>query len=584
LVNPLPVEFPQKSGFIPRSFWLLIIIAVVAFIVSNGYFAYQAVKNGEENVSSLHLEIAQRAEEVIRHSLIQNQRAGERVSRELGLKATDPKSLLLSFMRDNPQFIRVSILDDSGLETMRNDRFTIITQSDLVDFGNRMEFIEAKKGEIYIGEIYFSERGEPMISITTPIYSPRRDFLGALYTELNLRFLWDLLGSISYGGSVKAYLVDQKGFLIADPDPSLVLRKENLLERLVVKKVLGGEKIVGGLNPENRYRNSLGEKVFTVGIRLEPYGWGIFTEEPLSSALVASRRTSVVGISLTLASIILLFILVYVIRRLIALNIKLHGLIRELDRGGKMLIRRDLELTRANEKLHELDQSKSNFISVTAHQLRTPLSGMKWTIDMVLSGTLGPLSIEQKSFLMKCYESNERMIILINDMLGADRIDSDKLKYRFVPTQIFDLLDNVLFEMISSVTKKKLQMSFVNKDRNLPQVHVDTEKMRAVLQNLLENAIKYTPVGGKIGIDFQVVDGFVQISIQDSGIGIPEEDKKNIFKRFFRAKNAIKMETDGSGLGLFIAKGIIEKHGGKIWFESKVGEGTIFHFTIPIVK
>ena len=556
----------------------------MAFIVSNGYFAYQAVKNGEENVSSLHLEIAQRAEEVIRHSLIQNQRAGERVSRELGLKATDPKSLLLSFMRDNPQFIRVSILDDSGLETMRNDRFTIITQSDLVDFGNRMEFIEAKKGEIYIGEIYFSERGEPMISITTPIYSPRRDFLGALYTELNLRFLWDLLGSISYGGSVKAYLVDQKGFLIADPDPSLVLRKENLLERLVVKKVLGGEKIVGGLNPENRYRNSLGEKVFTVGIRLEPYGWGIFTEEPLSSALVASRRTSVVGISLTLASIILLFILVYVIRRLIALNIKLHGLIRELDRGGKMLIRRDLELTRANEKLHELDQSKSNFISVTAHQLRTPLSGMKWTIDMVLSGTLGPLSIEQKSFLMKCYESNERMIILINDMLGADRIDSDKLKYRFVPTQIFDLLDNVLFEMISSVTKKKLQMSFVNKDRNLPQVHVDTEKMRAVLQNLLENAIKYTPVGGKIGIDFQVVDGFVQISIQDSGIGIPEEDKKNIFKRFFRAKNAIKMETDGSGLGLFIAKGIIEKHGGKIWFESKVGEGTIFHFTIPIVK
>ena len=136
----------------------------------------------------------------------------------------------------------------------------------------------------------------------------------------------------------------------------------------------------------------------------------------------------------------------------------------------------------------------------------------------------------------------------------------------------------------SVISKKKLQMSFVHKDRSLPQVLIDGEKMRAVLQNLLENAIKYTPEGGRIEMDFQVVGDFVQMSIKDGGIGIPDEDKKNIFRRFFRAKNAIKVETDGSGLGLFIAKGIIEKHGGKIWFESSPGLGTIFNFTIPIAK
>src|SRR3990167_5445947 len=106
---------------------------------------------------------------------------------------------------------------------------------------------------------------------------------------------------------------------------------------------------------------------------------------------------------------------------------KLSKALADQDRSAKMLIRRDLELTRANERLHELDQTKSNFISIVAHQLRTPLSGVKWTLNMVLSGSLGSLSTEQKSFLMKCYESNERMIILINDMLGADRIDSEKL-------------------------------------------------------------------------------------------------------------------------------------------------------------
>lgn len=256
----------------------------------------------------------------------------------------------------------------------------------------------------------------------------------------------------------------------------------------------------------------------------------------------------------------------------------------EQESVAKMLVRRDLELTRANEKLHKLDHAKSNFISIVAHQLRTPLSGVKWTLNLVLSGSLGSLTTEQQSFLMKCYESNERMIILINDMLGADRIDSDKLKYNFVPTHIFDLIDNALFEMTPTINKKNLLISYLHKDRNLPQVLIDSEKMRAVLQNLLENAIKYTPQNGLIEIDFQVIDGFLRVSIKDTGIGIPEEDKKNIFNRFFRAANAIKVETDGTGLGLYVAKGIIEKHGGKIWFESRLGQGSTFHFTIPISR
>src|SRR3989344_19831 len=263
---------------------------------------------------------------------------------------------------------------------------------------------------------------------------------------------------------------------------------------------------------------------------------------------------------------------------------KLQQVLLDQQQSAKMLIRRDLELTRANEKLHELDQAKSNFISIVAHQLRTPLSGVKWTLNMVLGGSFGQLTTEQQSFLMKCYESNERMIILINDMLGADRIDSEKLKYHLVPTQIFDLMDNVLFEMTSTIAKKKIQMSFVNKDRRLPQVLIDTGKMRGGSQNLLENPLKYTPAGGKIEIDLRAIAGFVQVSIKDSGIGIPDDERKNIFNRFFRAKNAIKIETDGSGLGLFIAHGSIEKHGGKILFEPNPDGGTTFHFTIPISK
>lgn len=263
---------------------------------------------------------------------------------------------------------------------------------------------------------------------------------------------------------------------------------------------------------------------------------------------------------------------------------RLKKVVDDHQRIAKLLIRRDLELTRANEKLQELDRAKSDFISIAAHQLRTPLSGVKWTLNLILSGTLGEMNTEQQSFLMKCYESNERMIALINDMLGADRIESDRLKYHFMPTQILDLADNVLFEMVSAIGKKDLKVSFANKDRNLPQVMIDSEKMRAVLQNVLENAIKYTPPGGTIEIDFRAEGDFVEVSVKDSGIGIPEGDRGKIFSRFFRASNAVRVEADGSGLGLFIVKGVVEKHGGKIWFESTVGEGTTFKFTIPIAK
>jgi len=261
--------------------------------------------------------------------------------------------------------------------------------------------------------------------------------------------------------------------------------------------------------------------------------------------------------------------------------IKKHLL--EQERSAQLLVRRDLELTKANEKLRELDKRKSEFLSVAAHQLRTPLSGIKWTFNMLLSSELGPITNDQKVFIMKGYESNERMIALVDDMLGADRIDSGKYHFNFVNVQILDLIDNVLYEILPSANKKNITIEF--KDRSkVPQVYADPEKIRAVVQNLLDNAIKYTPKGGKITIETVIMDEYLKVGISDNGIGIPSDQRKNIFDRFFRGRNAVRVETDGSGLGLFIVKSIIEKHGGMIWFESRENQGTTFYFTVKIAK
>jgi len=262
---------------------------------------------------------------------------------------------------------------------------------------------------------------------------------------------------------------------------------------------------------------------------------------------------------------------------------QLEGLSREQEKGAQMLVRRDLELTTANERLRKLDDVKSGFISVVAHQLRTPLSGIKWTLNLLISGDMGALSTEQKTFLMKAYESNDRMISLVNDMLGADRIESGKVRYIFQPVQLTDVIDNVLFELLPQAKAKGLTIRYEPKPVNLPKVKADPEKLRAVFQNLLENSVKYSRAGGTIDIGIVPVEhDEIRVSIKDDGIGIPKEQQKNIFERFFRAQNAIKMETDGSGLGLFIVKSIIERHGGHISFESTEGHGVTFHFTLPL--
>lgn len=250
--------------------------------------------------------------------------------------------------------------------------------------------------------------------------------------------------------------------------------------------------------------------------------------------------------------------------------------------GTKLLVRRDLELSRANEKLKEVDEIKSNFISVAAHQLRTPLSGIKWTLSMLLGGDMGDLNNDQKTFLMKSYESNNRMIKLVNDMLDTDRLQSNKVHYKFRFINLIDLLDNVLFEISSQASKKNISIEFKRKLENLPEVYVDPDTIRAVLQNLLENSIKYTMERGKIVLDVQNKGKELEISISDNGIGIPEDQQRSLFERFFRARNAVKLETDGSGLGLYIAKSIVERNGGKIWFESKENQGSTFYFTIPM--
>ena len=227
------------------------------------------------------------------------------------------------------------------------------------------------------------------------------------------------------------------------------------------------------------------------------------------------------------------------------------------------------------------DENREEYIAVALHHLRTPLIGTDWALKMMLHGDMGPLTDEQKAYITKCYDGNKRALNFISDILTVDKLERDAMGYSFTDISVGKMLDSALKESELEISEKKLHL-IVNKDLNIPSIQGDDRKLFIVIENLIQNAIKYTPAGGTITVDVHAKCAELTLSVKDTGIGIPNHEKIHIFSRFFRASNAQTLHEEGSGVGLFMSKNIVEKHGGKMWFESNEGEGSTFFLRLPV--
>lgn len=244
--------------------------------------------------------------------------------------------------------------------------------------------------------------------------------------------------------------------------------------------------------------------------------------------------------------------------------------------AGTMLVLHDV----TREK--EIERMKTEFVSLAAHQLRTPLSAIKWSIQMMLEGDMGPVNEKQKEFLSKTYESNERMITLINDLLNVTRIESGRYLYQPSFVQMEDVIEAQFQLYRAEAERRGVVLTFARPEKPSPKALVDPEKIGIVIQNLIDNALRYTPQGGEVTVQLTYDTKELRVQVKDTGLGIPKGEQAKIFEKFYRASNVKKVHTEGSGLGLYITKHIVEIHGGKIWFESVESKGTAFIFTLPI--
>jgi len=251
-------------------------------------------------------------------------------------------------------------------------------------------------------------------------------------------------------------------------------------------------------------------------------------------------------------------------------------ILKEGKKLGSLIILHDITREKTIENM------KTEFVSISAHQLRTPLSEIKWTLEILSEEKLGKLTGEQKEILKKAYDSNKRMLVLVDDLLDVVRIEEGKRLYKLAPSNLEEVVQSVIESYQEKIREKQIKFEFRVSSKKLPKIKIDAEKMSLAIQNLLDNAIRYNLPGGMITIALNSTEKEIEFSIEDTGIGIPNDQQKNIFKKFFRGSNAVKMETEGNGLGLFIVKNIVEAHNGKIWFQSEEGKGTTFYFSLPL--
>ncbi|OGF99564.1 hypothetical protein A2Y99_04325 [Candidatus Gottesmanbacteria bacterium RBG_13_37_7] len=233
--------------------------------------------------------------------------------------------------------------------------------------------------------------------------------------------------------------------------------------------------------------------------------------------------------------------------------------------------------------IRELDKKKTEFLSIASHQLRTPLGSMRWNLEMLLEEEFGKLPADAKTVLKQIYESNLRMINLVNDYLSVSRIEQGRVFDEPKSTDISKLIKQVAIEIETEAQKKSVVGEMRFDKTVIPKITIDPKRLHEVLHNLLTNAIKYNRKNGKIIIKVERKKNFIKISITDNGIGIPMKEKKKIFSKYFRAVNAQLNTNEGTGLGLFIVKSYVEAWGGKVGFESQVKKGTTFYFTLPLI-
>ena len=416
-----------------------------------------------------------------------------------------------------------------------------------------------------------------------------------------------VVSGLKVGKSGYTYAVARSGDLIAHPEISLVLQRRHVAHLDQLKAAFGPERQrTKGLVTENLE----GKKVFSSSALIPILDWAVFVEQPVEEVygpLYASMlRTSgllLVGFFVARRVVRPLEALKRGVERIgrgdlaFRLDLKtgdeietlaeefntMTAALREAHTGLEQKIEERTQALRgANQRLDDASRYKSQFLANVSHELRTPLNAIIGFSEVLLDPALTVSPPEQKEFLENILVSGKHLLRLINELLDLSKIEAGKKELQLEAVDLHKLIESATATLRPLAAKKTITVEAVV-DGAIPALSADAGKISQVLLNLLGNAIKFTPDGGRVAVEAGVRDGAVEVAVSDTGIGIEPEDQARVFEAFQQAESAGTGRPEGTGLGLTLAKTFVEMHGGRIWVTSEIGRGSTFTFRLPLL-
>jgi signal transduction histidine kinase len=524
----------------------------------------------------------------------------------------------------NPAIFDIRQLSATGNEEIYASRTSVGRLRNGADMSKESAFVGARVSSKWYGQPYFRNDSVPFVSLAIS----GSTLNSVSVAEVNLRFVADIVGSIRLGAKGHAYVVDSAGFLVAHPDASLLLRRTNLTDYHPVRILLemsgsNARQFPAKSDPSQLLsepsirllasKSLSGESVFVTALPVGQTKWWLLVEQPTSEVLKPVFATLFRTLLFLLLGLLVAFVAAFVLSRKMANPIlKVREVAQRIGDGdldARIQIRSGDEVqalaesfndmaSRLKESYSGLEQKvsektaqlelanrhKSEFLTNMSHELRTPLNAVIGFSDVLKEQYFGELNAKQQEYVKDINESGQHLLSLINDILDLSKIEAGHMDLDLSEFSLPMALDNAMVLVRERAHRQQLQLR-ADVASDVALVTADERKFKQILINLLTNAVKFSYPGGWVEVTVRhgknISTNEVVITVKDSGLGIAREDQAAVFEEFHQLKSTGSAKLEGTGLGLSLAKRLVELHGGKIWVESEIGKGAAFSFTLP---
>lgn len=584
---------------------LSLLVQGVSFVITRQYITSQITQLQQEQVEKGAYEVEEFFNDM--------NTAAQRLA---NVYENDPASIDAStkyVLSNNDEIKRVTYLSPAGKELRKFDTTGKIADDKLTFEVLSEPFFSAVTGTSSISKVYYiDDKLGPYLNLYAPIVTKQSSTSAVIKMQINASQLQNNVRDITLNRSGYIYIVDNEGRLLAHPVESYLMERPNLSSRDIIADYQQNR----GAKAEYQYVNERNETVLAHAQKVSGYDWVVVFEQPISEAYVFLDLIRNIFISALFGSMGVLLLIslqlsenltrsirkldqsakevkkgqfkkISVIRsgdEMESLSISFSDLVDQLQEREHSLQNITIQLEKANKKLKQLDILKNEFVSVASHELRTPMTAIKSYLWMALEGKGGELNEKQKYYIQRGYNSVDRLVRLVNDMLNISRIESGTIKLTMISLDLKKIAEDVIEEVQPKANELGVIVT-MNEIAQLPTVMADHDKIKEILFNLIGNSLKFTPKGGTVKISFAVNEDFVETSIKDTGSGIEADDISKLFQKFglMPGSYTTNQTAMGTGLGLYICRSIIEQHGGRIWAQSEGrGKGATFTFKLKI--